>query len=67
MNVTLYATIIQIPVRAAPRAGLYSGRPWMESVAVSRIFMFVYLLFEYAGYLRAEGSPERKDKYGYGL
>lgn len=51
----------------ACRAGLYSGRPWMESVAADRIFMFACLFFEYAGYLRAGGSLERKDKYGYGL
>ncbi len=55
----------------ACRAGLYSGRLEMESVTVAiaadRIFMFVCLFFEYAGYLRAGGSLERKDKYGYGL
>ena len=55
----------------ACRAGLYSGRLVMESVtaaiAAGWIFMSVYLFFEYAGYLRAGGSLERKDKYGYGL
>ena len=70
MDVTLYATIVQIPVRVA-LAYILAGRLGMESVAVAIaagwIFMSVYLLFEYAGYLRAEGSPERKDKYGYGL
>ena len=55
----------------ACRAGLYSGRlgmkPVAAAIAAGWIFMSVYLLFEYAGYLRAGGSLERKDKYGYGL
>ena len=37
------------------------------AIAAGWIFMSVYLLLEYAGYLRAGSSLERKDKYGYGL
>ncbi|MDO4559734.1 MAG: MATE family efflux transporter [bacterium] len=70
MDVTFYATVIQIPVRVALAYAL-AGTLAMEAVAVAIaagwIFMSAYLLFEYMRYLRAEGSVERVNKYEYGL
>ena len=70
MDITFYATVIQIPVRVALAYAL-AGTLAMEAVAVAIavgwIFMSAYLLFEYMRYLRAEGSVERENKYEYGL
>ncbi|MDO5116664.1 MAG: MATE family efflux transporter [Synergistaceae bacterium] len=70
MDVTFYATLVQIPLRVA-LAYLLAGALGMEAVAVAIaagwIFMAAYQLFEYSRYLRAEGPVEGGRSYGFGL